>query len=283
MHFKRLQSFVKIVELRSFTEAAAMLGLTPSAISKQVKSLEAELRAPLFHRNSTSVEPTAAGKLAYTRSKSLLDDWERLVIECRARAGTPAGRLRIGASTVPASYLLPPMIKRLLDTYPQLELSVIEDDSASILTLLEQRSIDVAFVGAARLSPSLHFKTVTADTLVVVGTEPGVTDWLHHPFVMREEGSGTRRALTQALEKAGFNASDLKVAAISSSTESALALVEAGVGVTAVSRWALRQPRNVSILAELPTERRFFAAFESARSSDPLLRLFLETASAIYP
>jgi DNA-binding transcriptional LysR family regulator len=283
MHWKRLQTFVKIVELRSFTDAAALLGVTPSAISKQIKVLEEELHSPLFHRNCVSVEPTSAGKLVYERSKLLIDEWERLVTECRSLSQTPSGRLRIGASTVPASYLLPAIIRRLLERYPHIELSVTEDDSASVLTRLEQRAIDVAFVGSSRPSPALQFTTITTDTLVIVGADPNASNWKQAPFVMREEGSGTRKALMQALDTLGLDASALRIVAVSSSTESALALVEAGVGVTAVSRWALALPRNVSVLAELPTNRRFYAAFESTRSEDTLVRLFLQIASEIYP
>jgi len=287
MQLKRLQSFVKIVDRRSFTEAAGALGLTPSALSKQIKALEDELGIPLFHRTG-GVEPTAAGKLVYERGKAMLSDWDALVAECRARSGVPSGKLRIGASTVPASYLLPAIVKRLIERYPHVELSVVEDDSDAVLTRLEQRHIDVAFVGSRRPSPALRYVPVAQDRLVVVAAadaERGAQDasaWASLPFVLREEGSGTRQALERALERLGLSADRLKVAAVSSSTESAMALAEAGVGVTVVSRWALALPRALTTIAELPTDRSFYAAFEASREQDPMIRLFLDNASAIY-
>ncbi len=298
MQLKRLQSFVLIVDRRSFTEAAGALGLTTSALSKQIKSLEDELGTSLFHRNG-GVEPTAAGKLVYERGKAILAEWDALAAECRARAGVPSGKLRIGASTVPASYLLPALAKRLLERYPHVELSIVEDGSDAVLTRLEQRQLDVAFVGVRRPSPGLRFEPVAPDSLVVVAAanadfaapDPSgpsgkaassAPSWTDAPFVLREEGSGTRQALERALEELGIPISSLTVAAVSSSTESAMALAEAGVGVTVVSRWALSLPRALEAIAELPTDRNFYAAFEASRAQDPLVRLFLDNAKALY-
>lgn len=279
MQLRRLQSFIAILEKRSFTEAADALGMTPSAMSKQIKALEEELGAPLFFRNAATVEPTAAGRLVYERSKPLLEEWSRLVSDCRAIAAAPSGKLKIGVSTVPAAYLLPTVVKRLRETHPLLEFAVFENDSSTVLSRLEQRAIDAAIVGACRPSATLRFEPVATDTLAVVGTaEPSVDDWTRRPFVQREEGSGTREALERALERLGRSVDELSVAAVCSSTESALALAEAGVGVTAVSRWALSVPRQVTVLAELPTERRFYAVYEASREQDPLIRLFLDAA-----
>jgi DNA-binding transcriptional LysR family regulator len=295
MQLKRLQSFVDIVDRRSFTDAAGALGLTTSALSKQIKALEDELGVALFHRNG-GVEPTSAGKLVYERGKSMLAEWDALAAECRSRAGVPSGKLRIGASTVPASYLLPKLAKRLLEHYPHVELSIVEDGSEAVLARLEQRQIDVAFVGVRRSSPALRFVPVAPDSLVVIagadasfaagpGDSPldAAPAWARAPFVLREEGSGTRQALERALDGIGLSVAKLKVAAVSSSTESAMALAEAGVGVTVVSRWALTLPRAIATIAELPTDRSFYAAFEASRAEDPMIRLFLDNASALFP
>ncbi|HZG56767.1 LysR family transcriptional regulator [Paenibacillus sp.] len=293
MQLKRLQSFVHIVEKRSFTDAALSLGLTTSALSKQVKALEDELGASLFYRGA-SVEPTAAGKLVYERGRAMLRQWDELVAECRVRAASPSGKLRVGASTVPASYLLPSMLKDLIERYPGVEFSVVEDDSESTLARLEQRQVDVALVGDVRPSAALRFEAVAEDTIVVVAGRPHTASpnaeralplptetWIGMPFILREEGSGTRKALAHALERLGRSIGELRVAAVSSSTESALSFAEAGIGATAVSRWALSPSRSVSVVAELPTERRFYAAYEASRGADPLIRLFLEAASRL--
>ncbi|HZG75552.1 MAG TPA: LysR family transcriptional regulator [Paenibacillus sp.] len=295
MQLKRLQSFVDIVDRRSFTDAAGALGLTPSALSKQIKALEDELGVALFYR-SGGVEPTSAGKLVYERGKAMLAEWDALAAECRSRAGVPSGKLRIGASTVPASYLLPALAKRLIERYPHVELSIVEDGSDAVLARLDQRQIDVAFVGVRRSSPALRFVPVAPDRLVVIagadaafaptaageGAAGAPPAWTEAPFVLREEGSGTRQALERALEGIGLAIERLKVAAVSSSTESAMALAEAGVGVTVVSRWALALPRAIATIAELPTDRSFYAVFEANRAEDPMIRLFLDNAAAIY-
>ncbi len=289
MNLKRLQSFARIVETRSFSDAAESLQLTQSAISKQIKALEDELGVPLLTRNTSSVEPTAIGRRVYDIAKGIAGDWERIIHECRAAAASTRGKLRIGASTVPASYLLPPMVKRLRERHPQLELTVMEGDSEKIVNCVKEGTVDVAFVGSVHPSPQLRWERIVDDRLVIVGAadypdrrEDPLRELLLQPFVIREEGSGTRQAFEEAIRKLGLSPDRISVAAEVSTTESALALAQAGVGVTAVSKWALSGPRELLSLAEIKTDRGFYAAYPISRDIDPLIRLFLHTAQEIY-
>lgn len=106
MNLKRLQTFVHILERRCFSEAASIMNLTQSGISRQMKTLEEEVGVQLLNRKNV-VEMTPAGRLVYKRAKVLLDEWEQLMKECKAMKTELNGVLKIGASTIPGTHLLP--------------------------------------------------------------------------------------------------------------------------------------------------------------------------------
>ena len=104
MDFKQLAAFVAVAELKSFSKAARRLYLSQPTVSAQIRNLEAELKAPLLARTTKSVRLTPVGQDFYEDARSILAIWTKMVrrhIEGSSRA------LRIGASTIPAPYLLP--------------------------------------------------------------------------------------------------------------------------------------------------------------------------------
>jgi DNA-binding transcriptional LysR family regulator len=90
-----LTVFISVVDSSSFTRAARDLGLTPSAISKQIRQLEERLGTRLLHRTTRSVIPTEAGKLYYERGRQIMEALDETEIRIRALDATPQGRLRV--------------------------------------------------------------------------------------------------------------------------------------------------------------------------------------------
>jgi len=90
-----LTVFVSVVDSSSFTQAARVLGLTPSAVSKQIRQLEERLGTRLLHRTTRSVEPTEGGRLYYERCRQILEALEEAETRIRAFDATPQGRLRL--------------------------------------------------------------------------------------------------------------------------------------------------------------------------------------------
>ena len=138
-----LRAFVTVAESRSFTRAAERLGRVQSAVSMQIKRLEATLETRLLDRDSRGVGLTRDGErmLGYARRMLALNEEAVAVM-----GGTDiAGALRIGASDV-ASYLLPPILTRLAEGYPRLEIEIVCDRSWHLLDALEANALDFAIV-----------------------------------------------------------------------------------------------------------------------------------------
>ncbi|GAB7386914.1 selenium metabolism-associated LysR family transcriptional regulator [Bacillaceae bacterium] len=289
MNLKRLQTFIQVVDRRSFSEVAEILDLTQSGVSRQIKTLEEEVGIQLLNRNSSFVELTPAGRLVYKKAKLLLAQWDELLQECQALKNVLNGILKIGASTIPATYLLPKIVKSFHEKHPKVEFCIVTDDSGEILTKLENQQIDAAIVGRSPDPARFQSQIIAEDRLVLIGNDPeccisSLEEIKKYPLILRERGSGTREAMEQALQRYGIALDDLRYVAEVGSTEAVLAMVEAGVGLSFVSYWALRETgrKNISVLYELPTERRFYLAMLTARLSHPVIRAFAEEAQRVY-
>lgn len=290
MNLKRLQTFVDVADRRCFSKVAAMMNVTQSGISRQIKALEQEVGVQLLNRNTSFVELTPAGRIVYSRALSLLAEWEQILHECHGLKQELSGTLKIGASTIPGTYLLPRIIKSFQDQYPKVEFSVLIDDSSAILTKLENRQIDMAVVGRKPEQSHIQAQSIAEDRLVLIGNRPEqritkleeIKQW---PIIVREKGSGTRTAMDQSLKQHGIQPEELHYAAEVSSTESILAMVEAGIGVSFVSNWSVAQTLmrpNLTILYELPTDRCFYLAAHETRISHPLIETFTKETRRIY-
>lgn len=288
MNLKRLQTFVLVVERRCFSDAAETMKLTQSGVSRQMKALEEEVGIQLLNRNTSFVELTPAGRIVYKRAKSILMEWEQLLQECQELKHELSGVLRIGASSIPGSYLLPKIIKAFQDKHPRVEFSVRIGDSSTILTALENKQIDIAIAGRKPKSPQIQAHCIAEDRLVLIGkkSESMITslgEIKRRPIIVREPGSGTREAMDRSLKNYGIEPDDLHLAAEVSNTESILAMVEAGIGIALVSYWVVRtQLRdNLSILYELPTDRCFYLTYHESRSTHPLIQSFTQETMRI--
>ncbi|WP_166239093.1 selenium metabolism-associated LysR family transcriptional regulator [Paenibacillus turpanensis] len=288
MNAKKLEAFVKVVELRSFSDAAQAVGLTQSGMSKQIRSLEEDLGVTLLHRTTASVELTPAGRIVYSKAHKLLRDWEQLMLECGRLAAGSGGLLRIGASTVPSTSLLPELLQRLRSAQSALEFTVATGSSGEMLEQLEQQELDAIIVGMAPNEDRFSFLPLIEDKLLVIGNESfrnitTLPQIVESPLIIREQGSGTLAALEQALSTEKLSLSKANVVARVSSSEAALAMARAGLGLAAVSALSLSSEalRSVTVLYELPTNRKFYAVCLRNRAHDPAIKLFFKEADRL--
>ena len=259
------------------------MGLTQSGVSRQIKALEEEIGLQLLSRTSTSVKPTPTGELVYRRAKQMLAEWDLLLAECRRLKEEWRGQLKIGASTIPASCMLPKIVRKIRESHPKVEFNIHAEDSEDVLAMLQKRQIDLAFVGQKIEHEELHREFVITDRLVLIGCEAhqplsSLQEIQKVPVIVREKGSGTRKAVEELLKKTGIALETLTIAAEVNSTEAILALVEAGVGYAIVSHWSIRDiyRPNIRVLLDLPTDRGFYLYTQKSKQADPLVQMFIE-------
>lgn len=252
----RLKVFRAVVRHLNFSRAAEELLLTQPAVTQQIKALEDEFGVPLFDRSGGRITLTAAGRRLSPYAdqlKAISDDAYEMVT---STAGNRAGKLALGASQTVAQYLLPNLIAAFLREHPRVEVTAVSGNTDEMLEALAAHRIQLALIEGPALRKDFHIESFMEDQMVLV--TPVGHEWADHevsidalkgaPLLMREFGSGSRRVVEAALAKAGLKRKDLRTTMELDSTEGLLSAVEAGLGVTFVSRWAVRNQLSLGTL-----------------------------------
>ena len=119
-----VETFLSVARHRSFTRAAAALGVTPSAVSQAVRALEARIGAPLLARTTRSVGLTEAGKRFLERARPAFDELAAASEAARDLAQRPAGLLRLAVPRAVVPLILEPVIASFSQAYPEIELEI---------------------------------------------------------------------------------------------------------------------------------------------------------------
>jgi DNA-binding transcriptional LysR family regulator len=244
----RLKVFRVVARHMNFTRAAEELLLTQPAVTQQIKALEDEYGVPLFDRSGGRIALTAAGAalLPYAEQlKALADEAFEAV---GSSAGSHAGGLALGASQTIGQYLLPTFVAGFLREYPRVGVTAVSGNTDEMLEAVAGHRIQLALIEGPGLRKDLHIEPFMEDQMVLVvpaghewcGQEIDAQELRQAPLLMREFGSGSRRVVENALAKIGVKKKDVRTVMELDSTEGLLSAVEAGLGATFVSRWAVR-------------------------------------------
>lgn len=193
-----LDAFVAVAEARSFRGAAALRGVSPSALSEALRRLEARLNLRLLNRTTRSVTPTEAGQRLLERLKPALSEMHLAVDELADDADRPAGTLRLNVPTFVAEMVLPPIMARFMAAHPGVNVEISADNSfIDVLAAgfdagirygerLEQDMI------AVPIGPRLQrFVTAaSASYLEAHGRPQHPEDLLHHRLIRHRFSSG---------------------------------------------------------------------------------------------
>jgi len=133
---KRIGVFTKVVQAKSFSEAARQLGVAKSAVSKQIKLLEEQIDVRLFNRSTRKLSLTEAGKIYYRHCEHIVLRAEFALDELRNYQNQPTGTLRVSAPVPFGRTILIPVIKQLRELYPKLNVDLQLDDK--IINVVEQ-------------------------------------------------------------------------------------------------------------------------------------------------
>ena len=244
----RLKVFRAVAAHASFRKASEALHLSQPAVSQHIHALEEELGARLFDRSGNRTSLTQAGKvlLRYAeRSARILEEARTAVAKLD---GELSGELRLGASTTVAQYILPRILGAFLKDNPKVTLSVVSGNTEEIVALLLKDSIVLGMIEGPPLSKEVHIDKFLDDTMVLIASASHewaglasvpLNSLVEVPLLLREQGSGSRRVVEQALKRAGLPPGQLQIRMELDSTEAIISGVEAGLGLGFVSSWAI--------------------------------------------
>jgi DNA-binding transcriptional LysR family regulator len=263
MDTRQLAAFCAVVERRSFSQAADRLGVTQPAVSLQVRALEKRLGTQLLDRSGRRVEPTEAGWRLYRGAQRMLALEDQLVTEVSASAeGAVAGDLVLGASTGPAAVAVPVVLGEFQRVYPDVRVFLTVSDTHSVVERVAARELELGIVGAARRHRGVRFEPFFSDQVILVcppghpfaGRTIGLDELREAPLILMQEGAGVRQIVEDALRRQGVKLRDLDVRLELGLQESVRRAVEAGYGVTFISRTAVESDLAAGRLAEARVE-----------------------------
>jgi len=258
-----LQIFLVAAEEENFSAAARKLHLSQPAISFQIQGLEQRLKLQLFQRTGKRILLTEAGRDLMPLAREMVNLSSRIEETMCLQQGIVKGHVKIACSTSPGKYLLPHLIGAFRKHYPDVQFSVEVMSREAVEEKLLAQQVHIGVLSISSKHKELECWTFFDDELVlIVGTtHPWVTRDVISPlelkdvdWILREGGAATRQLIASTLAEHSLSADDLKVGMELGSVEAVEEAVEAGHGVSFVSRIAVKRALELGRIKIIPVE-----------------------------
>lgn len=257
MEFRQLESFCAVVRYQSFTKAAEKLYISQPTISTHIRMLEQEFNSRLIIRTTKNIEITPHGKelfacaqKIFTLKNDLIQKWSEENKKI----------IRIGASTIPADYILPEVLPLFCQKYPDIQLHIHQNDSGNILQSILNGKFTIGMVGMKSFEKELDFVPFFHDEIVMI--IPKQENFLHfsqkafnqddlisllkkETIILREQGSGSKKRLESYFEQINLSEKSLNIIARLNDQESIKKLVASGLGISFISAKAITDADNL--------------------------------------
>ncbi len=286
MTFEQLRIFVAVAERQHLTRAAEALGLTPSAVSSAIKTLEAYYNIELFHRVGRGIELTESGRVFVQEARATLNRVRSAELILSEMGGLTRGEIRVFASQTIASYWLPPILMQFKQLYPGVSVTLEVGNTRTVTEAVLKGLAEIGFIEGHIDEPALSVRPVVSDKLLVVagplhpfadGRHLTAEDIKSTNWVLREQGSGTRSAFEAALAAMDISLSDLKVTLELPSNEAVVAAARAGGAAAVVSASVASLMLRQGLLAragiDLPARQFALLTHKERRSSRASMEL----------
>jgi len=287
MELRQLRYLVALADERHFTRAAAREHVAQPALSQQIRRLERELGLPLVERTTRKVALTEAGARLVDRARRALAELEAGQAELQALAGVRAGRVGIGAIQALGPLDLPLLLARFHERHPGVELAVREEPSETLAAMVQEGSLDLAFLSAGedtarrplasrRLATEELVALLPADHRFASRKRLRIAELSDEQFIGYRAGATIRQLTFSAAAEAGFQP---RLAFESNEVPRIRALVARGLGVAILPR-SEGAPEDGSVAVvplRGPTlERDVTLVWHASRAHSPAAAAFLE-------
>ncbi len=249
----RLKVFRSVAEHLSFRKAAEYLLLTQPAVTLQIKALENDLGVRLFDRSANHVALTPQGVVLLRYAKKLATVSAQAEVAVGSDNAQFSGDLSLGVSTTIAQYVLPRLIGAFLSEHPRVQLALHSGNTEEVVHLVLAGEVAIGLIEGPARQRGIHTEPFMRDELVLIvpptfALHVTPQQLLASSLLMREQGSGSRRVVETALDRAGLKLKAFKNVIDLDSTESIKSAVEAGLGIGFVSRWAISKELELGSL-----------------------------------
>jgi len=225
----RLKVFHTVAKRLNFTKAADELCITQPAVSKHIQEIENYFQLKLFDRNGTKIKLTEAGEILLQYTNQIFTLYGNLEFELNTLNERHSGKLRIGASTTIAQYVLSPLLADFHKKFTDITVTLIINNTEQIEQALQNKDIDFGIIEGQSKNASFKYTEFIKDEIVLVANinhplaKKEMIDielLLKTPLLIREPGSGTLEVIAHALKPFDIKLSQLNTEMQLGSTES---------------------------------------------------------------
>ncbi|AKN33082.1 LysR family transcriptional regulator [Clostridium carboxidivorans P7] len=286
MDFKQIEAFINVAKFKSFSKAANACFLSQPAISSHISSLEKQLKIQLFDRTSKEVLLTPAGSSFLNYAIDILNARDKAISNLAKFNETVSGKLKLASSTTPCNTIVPILIKNFHTLYPEVSFDVMERSSREIIENIIKFDCELGIIGELVNDEKIKSYKLIEDDLIVISAPEfnlpssiKIEELLKYPFVLREEGSATRKTFEDALQKQGFDTSNMEICFEVNNLDSLLQFVRQGLGISVVSSQVFRDYISYGLIKETAIEnlylkRYIYLILSSKRTLTPTSKAF---------
>lgn len=285
----RLQVFQAVAKRLNFTKAAEELFITQPAVTKYIHELEHQFKVKLFDRNGSRIKLTKAGETLLQHTELLFGVYRNLEFEMSNLIHQHNGKLKIGASTTVAQYVLPPVLAEFHKKFPDIKIDLIANNTEVIETVLKNKQIDLGIIEGLSKKASIKYTEFIKDEIVLVASTQNTfakkkhiptKDLLSIPLLMREPGSGTLEVIAHSLKAFNIKLRDLKIEMQLAGTESIKAYLAHSNCMAFLSRHSIINEIQRNELQIIPVKdlkiERFFYFIQLLGRNNNLPELFMK-------
>jgi LysR family transcriptional regulator, low CO2-responsive transcriptional regulator len=260
LNLHQLATFQVVAKHCSYVRAAEELHFSQPAVSAQIRHLEKSLGVKLFDQIGRKTHLTQAGEELYLYSQKIFSVIDETLEIMEALRSPYYGRLSVGADTTVGSYVIPGLLGKFHQIYPEVEISLQVLNRLALIDALMNNRVEMAVMGAVPDDMPVEIEALAYNTLVLVSAPTHRLSGLKNVpieelgrehFLLRESGSGTRAALEMALGDAGV---PLQVSMEVGNNSAIKQGVAAGLGIALISRVALDMELETNRLVILDVE-----------------------------
>ena len=240
-----LSTFAQAAELRSFTAAGRVMGVSSSAVGKTIMRMEERLGVRLFNRSTRSITLTTEGEALFRRCQRIFAEVEAAELELAQSQGTPRGKLKISLPLV--GTLLTPVLANFSRAYPEIELEL--DFSDRLVDIIEE-GFDVVLRTGTATDSQLKTRILGNFSFVIVGSPdyfaehpvPETPEDLLRHACLRHRWSSSGKLESWRLQRDDTSVDiDLPASVVANTIEPLISLAEGGAGLTCVPIFAVRR------------------------------------------
>ncbi|MCQ6277242.1 LysR family transcriptional regulator [Bacillus sp. V3B] len=256
-----LNVFVKVVEKENFSKAGEELHMTQPAVSQHIRVLEELIGTRLLERSNKYVRLNKAGEIVYNHAKEILALYTKMQSSVDDLTNHAKGPIAIGASYTFGEYILPHIIARLQKKYPLINPSIKIHNTKEIIELVKTHQLDVGIIESIFDDKDLQSEVISGDQMFIVASpdhrllneqkEISISELAQETWILREEGSGTRQASENLFRMYDFTPKKIMEFG---STQLIKESVEAGLGISLLSSWAIEKEQTNGYIGIIPVK-----------------------------